>query len=230
MTIVEEGDKYTDVLPSLNLALEMPHDMKLRFGAAITVARPRLDELGGGASYTVTSDQSAPAQFQWAALLLAARRRWQSEAQSPGRRTPSTCRSRNTSATQGLCLGGGLLQGPEDLHLQSVGGRRVSTVCRCPRCSRATPTTYNTADANRMGVSTLKTNGSGGYVQGFEITASIPFDVVRGRAGGLRPHRQRQRRTAPRSRSMTKRRRCRACPRRSSTRRCTTSGTAFRRA
>jgi outer membrane receptor protein involved in Fe transport len=34
--------------------------MKLRFGAAITVARPRLDELGGGASYNVTSDQSNP--------------------------------------------------------------------------------------------------------------------------------------------------------------------------
>src|SRR5262249_8673451 len=63
VTIVEEGDKYTDILPSLNLALEMPHDMKLRFGAAITVARPRLDELGGGASYTVTSDQSAPPNF-----------------------------------------------------------------------------------------------------------------------------------------------------------------------
>ena len=32
-----EGAKYTDMLPSLNLALELPHDMKLRFGAAITV-------------------------------------------------------------------------------------------------------------------------------------------------------------------------------------------------
>jgi iron complex outermembrane receptor protein len=60
ITIVEEGAKYTDVLPSLNLALEFPHDMKLRFGAAITVARPRLDELGGGASYTVVADNGTP--------------------------------------------------------------------------------------------------------------------------------------------------------------------------
>ncbi len=33
--------------------------MKLRFGAAITVARPRLDDLGGGASYNVVSDTGA---------------------------------------------------------------------------------------------------------------------------------------------------------------------------
>jgi iron complex outermembrane receptor protein len=36
---------------------------------------------------------------------------------------------------------------------------------------------YDNADANRLGVSTLKTNGSGGYVQGFEVTASIPFSL-----------------------------------------------------
>ena len=35
ITMVEEGDKYTDILPSLNLALELPHEMKVRFGAAI---------------------------------------------------------------------------------------------------------------------------------------------------------------------------------------------------
>jgi len=39
------------------------------------------------------------------------------------------------------------------------------------------PSTFNLADTNRMGVSTLKTNGSGGYVQGFEVTASIPFEL-----------------------------------------------------
>jgi iron complex outermembrane receptor protein len=39
------------------------------------------------------------------------------------------------------------------------------------------PTTYNAADANRTGVSTLKSNGSGGYVEGVELTASIPFSM-----------------------------------------------------
>ena len=34
--------------------------MKLRFGAAVTEARPRMDELGGGSGYKVTGDQGAP--------------------------------------------------------------------------------------------------------------------------------------------------------------------------
>ena len=34
MTVVTEGDKYTDMLPSLNLAFEFPDDLKLRFAAA----------------------------------------------------------------------------------------------------------------------------------------------------------------------------------------------------
>jgi iron complex outermembrane receptor protein len=46
-----------------------------------------------------------------------------------------------------------------------------------PTVAAGDPTTYNTANANRLGVSTLKTNGSGGYVQGFEATASIPFEL-----------------------------------------------------
>ena len=37
--------------------------------------------------------------------------------------------------------------------------------------------TYTIADANRLGVSTLKTNGKGGYVQGFELTLSLPFSL-----------------------------------------------------
>ncbi len=28
-----------------------------------------------------------------------------------------------------------------------------------------------------LGVSTLKSNGTGGYIQGFELTASIPFSL-----------------------------------------------------
>ena len=34
--------------------------MKLRFGAAITVARPRMDDLAGGAGYTVIPDSATP--------------------------------------------------------------------------------------------------------------------------------------------------------------------------
>ena len=74
--------------------------MKLRFGAAITVARPRLDDLGGGASYTVTSDQATPPNYRRARRTTGHATAAAIRSSSPGRRTPSTCRSRSTSATQ----------------------------------------------------------------------------------------------------------------------------------
>ncbi|MBO6766849.1 MAG: TonB-dependent receptor [Erythrobacter sp.] len=42
---VEGGDEYAHVLPSMTLNLELNADMKLRFGAARTLARPRMDQL-----------------------------------------------------------------------------------------------------------------------------------------------------------------------------------------
>ncbi|HEY0954620.1 MAG TPA: TonB-dependent receptor [Roseateles sp.] len=42
---VEDGKKYTDVLPSLNLAWSLADQQQLRFGIGRTIARPRLDEL-----------------------------------------------------------------------------------------------------------------------------------------------------------------------------------------
>jgi iron complex outermembrane receptor protein len=37
--------------------------------------------------------------------------------------------------------------------------------------------TYDDADANRIGISTLKSNGKGGYVRGYEMTVSVPFSL-----------------------------------------------------
>jgi iron complex outermembrane receptor protein len=46
-----------------------------------------------------------------------------------------------------------------------------------PAANPTDPSTYTEADANRLGVSTLKANGNGGYVKGIELTASIPFSL-----------------------------------------------------
>jgi iron complex outermembrane recepter protein len=39
------GAKYSDWLPSLNLVFELPYEQMVRFGAARSVARPRMDEM-----------------------------------------------------------------------------------------------------------------------------------------------------------------------------------------
>lgn len=48
LTPITIDNDYVEVLPSLNLTLELAEDRQLRFGAARTLARPPLDELRAG--------------------------------------------------------------------------------------------------------------------------------------------------------------------------------------
>ncbi|NOX82381.1 MAG: TonB-dependent receptor [Alphaproteobacteria bacterium] len=50
---VEEGDTYTDFLPSLNLIFGLAENTQLRFGASRTLARARMDQLNASLSLGV---------------------------------------------------------------------------------------------------------------------------------------------------------------------------------
>lgn len=52
---VSKGTTYNDVLPSLNLVADMSSGMFLRFGAAKTLARPRMDQMRGSADASVNA-------------------------------------------------------------------------------------------------------------------------------------------------------------------------------
>ena len=173
ITIVEEGAKYTDVLPSLNLALEFPHDMKLRFGAAITVARPRLDELGGGASYTVVADNGTPTVIDGVPYY------WTRNGGGNPKLKPWKANTYDLSFEKYFGDNKGYFSAAayyKDLDTYIFNQSVVEDFTGVPLPTDPT-NTYTTADANRQGVNTLKTNGKGGYVRGFELTASIPFSL-----------------------------------------------------
>ncbi|MBI1685999.1 TonB-dependent receptor [Caulobacter hibisci] len=53
-TSTDDGDKYTYVLPSLNLIFGLQNDTKLRVGLARTLARARMDELRASQSFNQT--------------------------------------------------------------------------------------------------------------------------------------------------------------------------------
>ncbi|MBI2514448.1 MAG: TonB-dependent receptor [Opitutae bacterium] len=55
-----DGTKYTDVLPSLNLAFELPHQQVLRVAAAKQVARPRLDQMRASLDFSVNGTNGQP--------------------------------------------------------------------------------------------------------------------------------------------------------------------------
>jgi iron complex outermembrane receptor protein len=55
-----DGKTYTDVLPSLNLGFELPHQQVIRVAAAQQVARPRLDQLRASLDFSVNGTNGEP--------------------------------------------------------------------------------------------------------------------------------------------------------------------------
>ncbi|KAF1692530.1 TonB-dependent receptor [Pseudoxanthomonas jiangsuensis] len=57
---IEKGKSYTDYLPSLNLAFELPAEQTVRFALARQVARPRVDELRASMEFGVDTSTGLP--------------------------------------------------------------------------------------------------------------------------------------------------------------------------
>jgi len=56
----ERGASYTHFLPSLNLSFELPHDQFVRFAAARQMARPRMDSMRANAGYGINNSGPCP--------------------------------------------------------------------------------------------------------------------------------------------------------------------------
>ena len=57
---ISGGKKYTDVLPSLNLAFSLSNDQTLRFALAKQVARPRVDQMRSSLEFGVDTSKPIP--------------------------------------------------------------------------------------------------------------------------------------------------------------------------
>jgi iron complex outermembrane receptor protein len=163
------GDKYTDILPSLNLALELPHDQKVRIGAAITTARPRMDEMGGGQGYTVTPDSGTPTQGPNGELLY-----WQRNGGGNPKLRPWKANTFDLSWEKYFGENQGYVS--VAAYYKKLTTYIVNESFLFDFTGFELPAgAYTLADANRFGVATQKVNGSGGYIKGFEATVSLPF-------------------------------------------------------
>jgi iron complex outermembrane receptor protein len=177
VSIVTSGAKYTDVLPSLNLALELPHDMKLRFGAAITVARPRMDDLAGGAGYTVVPDGGAADNVNGQPIY------WKRTGGGNPQLKPWKANTFDLSLEKYFAEQAyvSLAVYYKDLKTYIFNSSIIESfegVLLPGQDSPDDPNTgYTQADANRLGVTTTKVNGSGGYIQGAELTFSMPLSI-----------------------------------------------------
>jgi iron complex outermembrane receptor protein len=171
VTYRNEGAKYTDILPSLNLALELPHDQKIRVGAAITTARPRMDEMGGGQGFTVTPDSGTPLQGPNGELLY-----WQRSGGGNPELKPWKANTFDLSWEKYF----GENQGYVSLaaYYKKLTTYVVTETFLFDFTGFELPVgDYDLANANRFGAASRRVNGSGGYIKGIEATVSLPFGI-----------------------------------------------------
>jgi len=168
------GAKYTDVLPSLNLSLGLPEDIKLRFAAAKTEARPRMDDLAGGATYSTIADSQAPLTGPNGKPVY-----WtQSSGGNPLLR-PWRANAFDLSVEKYFAQRGYISAAIYYKSLTSYIYPRFGLVdfTGVPLPPLSSGLTYTQADADRIGVGKYSSNGSGGTLRGAEVSLSLPADI-----------------------------------------------------
>ncbi len=177
VTMRQLGDKYTDILPSLNLAWELPHDQKLRFGAAVTQARPRMDELAGGAGYSVVPDSATPGEVD-GQLIYWTRTGGGNPELRPWEANTFDLSWEKYFGEQAYISVAAYYKKINTYIFQRSILTDFTGVLTPDQSEPGDPTVaYTEADANRLGVSSVRVNGSGGYIKGAEFTASIPLSL-----------------------------------------------------
>jgi len=174
---VTDGAKYTEVLPSLNLALSLAEDLKLRFAAATTVSRPRMDDMAGGSTYTVIGPNTLPISFNGQQYY------WSRNSGGNPRLKPWKANAYDLSLEKYFSnkayFSAALFykQLKRFLYLNntvvSFNGALLPD-----QTTASDPTIYTNANANRLGVAQVLVNGSGGYIRGAELSGSLPGSIV----------------------------------------------------
>ena len=173
VTQEQRGAKYTDVLPSLNLSFNIAEDLKLRFAAATTLARPRMDEMAGGANLSVTSDTGLPPTYKGQPYY------WSQNGGGNPELRPWKANAFDLSFEKYFGRKGYVSAAIyyKDLKDYIFNASKITDFTGVALPIDPTQT-YLMAAANRIGVSTVKTNGHGGHIEGLELTASVPGEVL----------------------------------------------------
>lgn len=157
------GDKsYTDVLPSLNLAFDLGSDQVVRLGVAKVLARPVMNDLRAGLSFSLSQAQGdQPAQLSGGGgnPLL-----------NPFRAKSFDLSYEKYFGKKGVVSIAGFYK-KLDSYILNIGRRFDFTPF-------VTPTTPLPPSGSKIGILTSPFNGSGGNIKGIELNADIPFSLV----------------------------------------------------
>ena len=169
------GAKYSDFLPSMNLALSLPEDVKVRFAAAKTAARPRMDDLAGGAAYSTIADSQAPYVGANGKPVYWTENSGGNPQLRPWRANAFDLALEKYFADRGY-VSGSLFY--KSLTSYIYPQFEVVNFAGVPLPPLSSGLTYNDANANRIGVGKVDANGHGGTIRGAEVALSLPADIL----------------------------------------------------
>lgn len=161
---IVEGDKYWDVLPSLNLSFDLGRDQVLRFGAAKVVSRANLDDLRAGQNFALNTSGPFP--------ILSG---------SGGNPHLKPFRAKSLDLSYEKYFG------KKGYISAAAFYKKLDTyIYRAPRAFDfgpfVTPTTPLPASGqfkgSTVGLMTQPMNGEGGNLYGYEVAVNVPFELL----------------------------------------------------
>lgn len=161
---VVDGDTYTNVLPSLNVSLEVLPETFIRFGAARMLARARMDQLNPGGGFGFNEANNVPGadinNSPWSGTIGNAKLR------------PLLASTLDLAVEKYLGRGGYVSVGVFDKYLDNWIYRQndIFDFTGYPTSGNVEPT-YN------FGIVSQWKNGRGGRVYGAEGSFSLPFGM-----------------------------------------------------
>lgn len=166
VTALRDGTSYNDVLPSLNLNFDLGNylgDTYLRFGAAKTVARPRMSDMRAGIAASVSQTT-----FEWNG--------------NGGNPHLEPWRANSYDLSLEHYLGKGSYVSAayffKDLKSYIYNQQRAFDFSGFPNSSTVIP-------ISNIGTINQPANGQGGFVRGIELTASLQLSMLWNRLDGF---------------------------------------------
>ncbi len=157
---VEDGKKFTDVLPSLNLVFGLGNDQTVRVGVAQQVARPRVDQLRAALDFNIDKATGKPSANGGNAQL------------DPWKANAFDISYEKYFGTKAYVAVAGFYK---DLKTYIYEDNRVMDFSKF--IAGYVPP-VGSPPAQTMGSYSTAYNGNGGKLQGLELSVSLPFNLL----------------------------------------------------
>ena len=158
---ISDGKSFNDVLPAANLVFELPAQQSVRLGAAKEVARARMDQLAASFDFGVDTTTGRPSATVGNPKL------------DPWRATAFDISYEKYFAKKAYVSASLFYKDIKTyIYSQTIDGVDYS------KFTGLVPPGYSTAPVQTTGFETIPLNGKGGRLDGIELTASAPGELL----------------------------------------------------